>query len=160
MSIQFVAMPTADVRTYQDGAPDAYGNPPERHISDGNGVPCRHCLSPVGAGKPYLTLAYRPFSIINPYSETGPVFLCAEPCDRAAESDRLPASLYGAAYIVRGYDAKDRIIYGTGKVMRPAAIASHAASLLHNRDVAYVHVRSSENNCFSCRIERGQIDSA
>jgi hypothetical protein len=61
MSIQFRALPTEDVRALQRGAPDSYGRTPERKISDGDGVPCRHCLRNVVAGKPYLVLAYRPF---------------------------------------------------------------------------------------------------
>ena len=32
-------------------APDAYGMTPERRLSDGDGVPCRHCLRNVGAGE-------------------------------------------------------------------------------------------------------------
>ena len=44
MTIQFKALPTADVRRLQRGGPDAYGFAPERQTSDGDGVPCRHCL--------------------------------------------------------------------------------------------------------------------
>ena len=54
----------------QRGGPDAYGMPPERRISDGDGVPCRHCLRTVAAGKDYLVLAYRPFPEFQPYAET------------------------------------------------------------------------------------------
>src|SRR5690606_28755477 len=75
--IRFVAMPTDQARAYQRGAPDAYGNPPERRISDGSGIPCRHCLQHVAAGQDYLTLAYRPFPALQPYAETGPIFLHA-----------------------------------------------------------------------------------
>jgi hypothetical protein len=41
-AITFIAMPTDGARAYQAGAPDANGQKPERHISDGTGVPCRH----------------------------------------------------------------------------------------------------------------------
>src|SRR5690606_33291404 len=110
----FKALPTEAVRAVQAGSPDAYGMAPERKISDGDGVPCRHCLENVDAGEAYLVLAYRPFPQLQPYAETGPIFLHSRGCERAAETDVLP-ELFGrtAAYIVRGYDAGDRIIYGT-----------------------------------------------
>jgi hypothetical protein len=77
MKSVFKALPTETVRALQAGAADAYGMPPERKISDGDGVPCRHCLKNVGAGEPYLVLAYRPFPELQPYAETGPIFLHA-----------------------------------------------------------------------------------
>ena len=58
MAIRYVALPTAQVRALQAGGPDAYGMGPERRISDGDGVPCRHCLQNVRAGTEYLVLAY------------------------------------------------------------------------------------------------------
>lgn len=78
MLLRYVALPTEEVRALQRGGPDAYGMVPEKRISDGDGVPCRHCLTNVAAGKEYLVLAYRPFPDLQPYAETGPIFLCAE----------------------------------------------------------------------------------
>lgn len=155
MLIRFVAMPGAQAAAYRGGAPDAYGRPPERRISTGDGVPCRHCLRHVREGEPYLTLAYRPFAGLQPYAETGPVFLHAEECARAAENDVLP-SIYrnGPGQIVRGYGHDDRIVYGTGMVKAPGEICGYAHELLQRSDIAYVHLRSASNNCYSCRIER------
>src|SRR5688572_26743355 len=85
--IRFLAMPTAEARGYQRGGPDAYGNPPERGISDGSGLPCRHCLRHIAVGEPYLTLAHRPFPKTQPYAETGPIFLHADECERAPDGD-------------------------------------------------------------------------
>lgn len=152
----FKALPTDAVRALQAGAPDAYGLTPERRISDGDGVPCRHCLENVGAGEAYLVLAFRPFPALQPYAETGPIFLHADPCARAGDSDALPA-LFGrtAAYIVRGYSADDRIVYGTGAVVPTTDIPARASELLAREDIAYLHMRSAKNNCYQCRIERG-----
>ena len=152
----FKALPTGAVRALQAGASDAYGMTPERKISDGDGVPCRHCLRNVDAGEAYLVLAYRPFPALQPYAETGPIFLHAQGCDRAPEAGTLP-ELFSrtAAYIVRGYDAGDRIIYGTGAVVPTTDIPERAGKLLARGDVAYLHMRSAKNNCYQCRIERG-----
>ena len=57
--ILFRAIPTDDARHLQSGGADAYDAVPERRVSDGDGVPCRHCLRDVVAGEEYLVLAYR-----------------------------------------------------------------------------------------------------
>ncbi|RUZ78209.1 DUF1203 domain-containing protein [Mesorhizobium sp. M7A.F.Ca.US.006.01.1.1] len=154
MTIQFKALPTEDVRTLQRGGVDAYGQTPERKISDGDGMPCRHCLRNIGAGDAYLVLAYRPFPQLQPYAETGPIFLHAEECDRAAESEALPEILESPDYIVRGYGRDDRIVYGSGGVISTEDITGRAKTLLERDEIAYVHVRSARNNCYQCRIER------
>jgi len=156
MPITFTAIPTAIARAYQAGQPDAYGLVPERAISDGGGIPCRHCLKQVPAGAPYLILAHRPFPNLQPYAETGPIFLCADPCARGGDSVDLPEILNSPSYILRGYSARDRIIYGTGKVTPRADIAAAAAALLGREDVAYAHVRSASNNCYQLRIDRAE----
>ena len=155
MLIHFRPLPTDDVRALQDGAPDAYGLPPERRISDGDGVPCRHCLRNVAKGEPYLVLAYRPFPTLQPYAETGPIFLHAEPCESAAETDVLP-DLFRATpdYIVRGYGHDDRIVYGTEAVVPSNHICQRAHELLARPEIAYLHMRSARNNCYQCRIDR------
>jgi hypothetical protein len=155
MPIQFKALPTESVRALQRGGPDAYGNIPERRMSKGDGVPCRHCMRNVGAGEPYLVLAYRPFPALQPYAETGPIFLHAQECARAGESEVLPEMLESSEYIVRGYGGDDRIVYGTGGVIATEGIAERARTLFERDDIAYVHVRSARNNCYQCRIERG-----
>jgi len=153
-AIRFIAMPTAIVTALQTGQPDANGHLAERHISDGDGVPCRHCLALVGAGEPYLILAHRPFRTVQPYAELGPIFLHAVECARYAESAQLPPMLGAPQYILRGYNRDERILYGTGEIVPTAQIPSRAAALLTRADVAFIHVRSATNNCFQCRIER------
>ena len=154
MGIQFKALPTQAVRSLQRGGPDAYGLTPEHAISDGDNVPCRHCLKSVAAGDGYLILAYRPFPALQPYAETGPIFLHAKECDRALEQDVVPEMLESSDYIVRGYGSDDRIVYGSGGVVATGEIASHAETLFERADIAYIHVRSARNNCYECRIDR------
>ncbi|MEM7642433.1 MAG: DUF1203 domain-containing protein, partial [Pseudomonadota bacterium] len=68
------------VAAIRAGGPDANGRPAERAISNGNGNPCRACLRNIDAGDPMLILAARPFPELQPYAETGPIFLHAEAC--------------------------------------------------------------------------------
>ncbi|MCB2109710.1 MAG: DUF1203 domain-containing protein [Defluviimonas sp.] len=153
MPLLFEAMPSDLARAYQAGAPDAYGLPPERARSEGAGNPCRHCLSHIPQGREMLILAYRPFPALQPYAETGPIFLCADPCARGG-GGALPAILSSPDYILRGYDARHRIVYGTGGVIARDGIIARAEALLAKPGIASVHVRSARNNCFQCRIVR------
>ncbi|MEM7172369.1 MAG: DUF1203 domain-containing protein [Pseudomonadota bacterium] len=159
--IVFRPLPTAHAQIFWNGGVDAHGMVPERHISDGGDLPCRHCLQRVKAGETYLALAYRPFETPQPYAEVGPIFLHAHPCSAYEGNGDLP-SLYanGEPRIVRGYGYDERIIYGTGKVVPPEEITRHAADLLSDPAVKFVHLRSSTNNCFACRIERSEGESA
>ncbi|MER8703020.1 DUF1203 domain-containing protein [Mesorhizobium sp. M1273] len=154
MTLKFKALPTNAVRALQRGGPDAYGLKPERQISDGDGVPCRHCLKNIALGEAYLVLAYRPFPELQPYAETGPIFLHAKECECAAEGKMLPEMLESSDYIVRGYGKDDRIVYGSGGVIPTDAIAARAETLFERDDIAYVHIRSARNNCYQCRIDR------
>jgi len=154
MALKFTALPTDAVRALQAGGPDANGQTPERQISDGEGNPCRHCLQDIPAGTEMLVLAYRPFASLQPYAETGPVFLCADPCPRGGGS-ALPAILSSETYSLRGYGADDRIVYGTGAVVARDQIIAEAALRLGLPTVAYVHIRSARNTCFQVRVDRG-----
>ena len=153
-AICFTPIPTATLRAYQSGAPDANGQPPERHISDGGGNPCRHCLQMIPKGEGMLILAHRPFPAPQPYAEIGPIFLCAEECQAGGGRD-LPEMLASPQYIVRGYGADHRIVYGTGAAVQTAALREEAVARLDAPRVAYVHVRSARNNCYQVRIDRG-----
>ncbi len=150
--MRFVAIPTDIVRAYQRGGPDANGQVPERKVSDGGGNPCRHCLRMIPEGAGMLVLAHRPFPALQPYAELGPIFLCADPCE-AGGGEAVPEILASSDYIVRGYGADDRIVYGTGAVVPTARIREEAAARLADPRVAYVHVRSARNNCFQVRTE-------
>ncbi len=153
--IRYEAMDTDAVRAIRAGGPDAHGQPARRGaVSDGKGVPCRHCLKDVPTGQEYLILAHRPFPAPQPYAETGPIFLCAGDCARGG-GDAVPDILTTSPdYLLKGYRADDRIFYGTGRVVAADDAPGYAAGLLDNPDVAYVDVRSARNNCFQMRIRR------
>ena len=151
--MRFQAIPSDVVRHYRAGGADANGHPPERAVAEGQGNPCRHCLKMIPEGAGMLVLAHRPFPAPQPYAEIGPIFLCADACS-AGGGEALPEMLASPDYIVRGYGAENRIVYGTGGVVETAAIPARAAALLSDPQVAYLHVRSARNNCFQLRIER------
>ena len=153
MKLTYSGLPTSIVRDLKTSARDAYGLPIETHISDGTVFPCRHCLGAVPKGRPYHILAHRPFDALNAYTETGPIFLCADECDAYA-APATPETLNSPTYLTRGYTADERILYGTGQVTDRDAIMDRAAEILENTDVTFVDVRSALNNCWQGRITR------
>lgn len=154
MPIRFVALDPSLVRGWQNGALDANGQPPERHISSGAGLPCRLTLDLIPKGEPYLILAHRPFPAPQPYAEIGPIFVHAEATARGGGTGAIPPFLNSPSYIIRGYDEHDRIVYGTGQIAATAEIPVAADAMFEDRRVRYIHVRSASNNCYHCRIER------
>jgi hypothetical protein len=154
-TLRFIALPTDEVRRLQAGGIDANGQPPEQRISDGSHLPCRHCLTEIAAGEPYLVLSYRPFASLQPYAECGPIFLHARPCARYVDETSPPRMFRDwLRLLIRGYGRDDRIVYGTGGQIDATELEEAAAEILAHEDVAYVHVRSAQYNCYQCRIER------
>ncbi len=154
MKLKYLPMPSNEVRALQAGGKDAYGCAPERTVSDGDGNPCRHCLDFVPKGAGMLILAYRPFPDVQPYAETGPVFLCADPCEAWAGEGVPPILKSSKDYLLKGYTENHRIKYGTGKVVERDDLADYAADLLGRPEISFVDVRSARNNCFQLRIKR------
>ena len=155
--IHFTALPTKVVRAYQSGATDVYDLIPDRVVSDGRGNPCRHCLRDIPEGAGFLILAHRPFKGLHPYAETGPIFLCADSCARHEDNGEAPSVLTTSPeYLIKGYSAQDRIVYGAGAVVAVQDLQSSAEAVFADPAVAYIHVRSSRNNCHLARIDRGR----
>jgi hypothetical protein len=156
VTICFRPIPTQHARALQEGGRDAYGRAPEVRVSDGEGIPCRHCLGEVAKGERYLVLAYTPFETLQPYAETGPIFLHADRCPAYAETHVLPKEIGSRSLVLmKAYDARDRIVYGKGCLIKPDDITGNAGELFEDSKIAYLHVRSAYNNCYSFRIDRG-----
>ncbi|MDK3016260.1 DUF1203 domain-containing protein [Pseudodonghicola flavimaris] len=152
MTIQVHPYDRDFVAHVRGGGGDAYGLPAERCLAGAGLSPCRHCLRYIPEGAPMLILAARPFPALQPYAETGPIFLCAGEC-APFHGDGVPEILTGAPdYLLKGYSADHRIVYGPGRVVPVGELPAFAARLLEDPRIAYVDVRSARNNCFLARI--------
>jgi hypothetical protein len=146
-------IPTDQVERIRAGGSDANGKPALTRIAEGVANPCRHCLGLILEGEEKLVLAYRPFTGLHPYAETGPIFLHKRPCEPYA-SDRLPGWFdYLDPAIVRGYGSDDWIRYDTGRVVAGPGLTDACRRILDDGTIAYVHVRS-RFGCFQCRVDR------
>ena len=154
MKLRIEGIPSDEVARLRNGGADANGQPALQRVADAGANPCRHCLGLIAEGSPMLVLSYRPFTTVQPYAETGPIFLHAESCQRY-EGDQVPDWFaHFDPAIVRGYDNDDWIRYETARVIKGDEIGSTCELLLENPEVAYVHIRS-KFNCFQCRVDRG-----
>ena len=149
----FLPMETDAVRALQRGGPDANGRTPEKFMSDGTGLPCRHCLANIEEGDEVLVLSHKPFQTKQPYAEQGPIFLHSVECGPYEKIESLPA-MYAPdeQLLLRGYSKEERIIYGTGTITENSNIAQIADRIFRNPDVQFIHARSASNNCYQFKI--------
>jgi Protein of unknown function (DUF1203) len=157
--LAFIALQTDLVRALQHGSADANGKAPEEYVSDGSGLPCRHCLSHIDDGEAFLIVAHRPFTSIQPYAEQGPIFLHAKECPAYQNKSELPPMFKAwDGILLRGYSKNERIVYGTGQTVTPDDIEVTVRDLFATKGVAFVHARSATNNCYQFRIELTEME--
>lgn len=155
MTVIFSSLASATVEALRAGGADSNGKPPEPHIS-GGGLPCRNCLRDIDEGEASLVFGHRPFETLQPYAECGPVFICADDCETYGHSSALPPVVATRPrFIIRGYTPDERIRYGTGDVVETADMTDACEAIFADPEVSFIHVRSVQNNCYFCRIERG-----
>ncbi|WP_299921741.1 DUF1203 domain-containing protein [uncultured Pelagimonas sp.] len=150
---------TDRARHYQWGGADAYGLKPEHVIAEGSGNPCRHCLKPVCEGQGMLILAHRPFGTLQPYAETGPIFLCADECEAHLDGEHPSVLSLSPQYLIKAYTSDERILYGTGEVVSQSNLESEIGKRFEMPRVAFVDVRSARNNCWLARAYRDGVDA-
>jgi len=115
------------------------------------GYPCRHCLRFAKPGERVILFSYAAIPPGHPYSETGPIFVHAEPCERYSATHEYPGDLRGGR-AVRAYNATyDMIDAEVANGSEPEAIVE---KLLQNPETAFVDARSVTRGCFTFRIQR------
>ena len=115
------------------------------------GYPCRHCLRFAKPGERLILFPYASIPAGHPYSETGPIFVHAEPCERYRATHEYPDDLRrGRAF--RAYNASyDMIDAEVANGNEPEAIVE---KLLQNPETAFVDARSVTRGCYTFRIQR------
>jgi hypothetical protein len=154
MTLAVRGLDSDEVRRIRDGGADANGQSAIIRTAEGLANPCRHCLEMIAPGDEKLVLAYRPFPTLQPYAETGPIFLHRRACGRYEQDSLPPWFAYMDPAIIRGYDGDDWIRYDTGDVVAGSDLTAACERILADTTVAYVHIRS-KYNCFQCRVDRG-----
>jgi hypothetical protein len=115
------------------------------------GYPCRHCLRWAKPGEQVVLFPYASIPPGHPYSETGPIFVHAEPCERYRASAEYPADFRnGRAF--RAYDADYNMV--DAEVANGSEAEAIIEKLFQNPKTEFVDARSVSRGCFTFRIQR------
>jgi hypothetical protein len=116
-----------------------------------NGFPCRHCLRFAQPGEQLILFPYPAIPPGHPYSETGPIFVHAEPCERYGVTDEYPAE-FRKGRVLRAYNSDcDMIDAEVVDGSEPEVIIE---KLLEKPETAFVDARSVTRGCYTFRIQR------
>ena len=95
-----------------------------------------------------------PFSAIppgRPYSESGPIFVHAEACERYRATEEFPTA-FREGRVLRAYNSRQNLI--AAEVANGAGPEDVIERFLQKPETAFVHVRSVSHGCFTMEIER------
>jgi hypothetical protein len=116
-----------------------------------SGYPCRHCLRFAKPGERVILFPYAAIPPGYPYSESGPIFVHAESCERYSATCEYPGELRRGR-VFRAYNASYSMIDAeVANGSEPEAIVD---KLLRNPETAFVDARSVTHGCYTFRIER------
>ena len=113
--------------------------------------PCRHCLRWAQPGERVILFPYAAIPSGHPYSETGPIFVHADGCQRYSAINEYPAEFRNGR-VFRAYDSNYNII--DAQVVNGSEPEVVIKSLFQNPDTVFVDARSVTRGCFTFRVER------
>ena len=116
-----------------------------------NGYPCRHCLRWAQPGEHMILFPFAAIPSGRPYSESGPIFVHADPCERYGATGEFPAA-FREGRVLRAYNSAYDII--AAEVANGAGPEAVIERFLQKPETAFVHVRSASHGCFTMEIER------
>ena len=120
-------------------------------VDSATGYPCRHCLRWAQPGERVILFPYASIPPGHPYSETGPIFVHAERCERYGATGEYPADFRNGR-VFRAYDANYNMIDAeVANGNDPEAVIE---KLLQNPKTEFVDARSVTRGCFTFRILR------
>lgn len=148
------AIDPARLRALYDRGRDERDNPLEPFPAQG-WEPLRCCLTFPAAGEPIALIAYSPFGTASAWSETGPVYIHPGRCPGHRPGTELPDRMRTGPKILRTYRADGTLDY-EHIVLVPAGtdLEQPLRELLAIDEVATVHVRAVQSQCFTYAVTR------
>jgi hypothetical protein len=115
------------------------------------GYPCRHCLRWAQPGERMILFPFAAIPPGRPYSESGPIFVHFDRCERYAATEEFPAE-FREGRVLRAYNSEHDIIAAeVANGVEPEAVIER---FLQKPETAFVHVRSASHGCYTMEIER------
>ena len=150
-TFRIVALPTEIAEKARRTAKSGAADHEVIKVDSATGYPCRHCLRWARPGEHVILFPYASVPPGHAYSETGPIFVHAEPCERYCASAEYPADFRNGR-VFRAYDADYNMIDAeVANGNEPEAII---AKLFQNPKTQFVDARSVARGCFTFRILR------
>jgi hypothetical protein len=115
------------------------------------GYPCRHCLRWAQPGERMILFPFASVPPGHPYSESGPIFVHADPCERYRATDEYPAD-FREGRVVRVYNSQHNMI--AAEVANGVGPEALIERFLQMPETAFIHVRSVSRGCYTMEIER------
>lgn len=151
LKYRIVPLPTAVAQQAREAA--AAGAPDHAIIiaDSPTGYPCRHCVQCAQPGQPVILFPFASVPPGHPYSETGPVFVHADRCERYANTETFPPH-FRKNRVLRAYNSKHDMI--DAAVVNNDGPEAVIEKLLDNPETDFIQVRSVTRGCYTMGIER------
>lgn len=128
---------------------DGHGNRLRPFAAFGEGEPLRCCLRYAEPNEQIALISYAPFDHPSVWTEVGPIYIHASPCDGYTTVARLPQQLASGPRVLRTYRADDSMNYEHNTVITDDSdVEPVIRRLLAEPDVDTVHVRALASQCF------------
>jgi hypothetical protein len=152
-SFRVMAIPTevADEVRSTMKAP-RYGFPAHTELSNDQ-APCRHCLRLTTPNVDQRILfTYDCFDGVESLPLPGPVYIHADGCERYDENAGFPAEIRSRKITFNAYGDGRKLV--AQRYVEDGSIEEAMTELFADRQVRYLHVRSTPAGCYTFRIER------
>jgi Protein of unknown function (DUF1203) len=120
-------------------------------VDSPDAYPCRHCLRWAQPGERMILFPYAAIAPDRPYTESGPIFVHAQPCERYAAVHEFPSE-FRKGRVLRAYDSQRAII--AAEVANGEGPEAVIERFLQKPETAFVHVRSASHGCYTMEVER------
>jgi hypothetical protein len=146
-----VPLPTEVAETARRSAANGESDHAIMVADSPNGYPCRHCLRFARPGERVILFPYAAIPSNHPYSESGPIFVHAEVCQRYTATREFPADLRKGR-VMRAYNSEFDMI--DAEIVNGSEPETVIEKFFQNPETAFVDARSVTRGCYTFRIQR------
>jgi hypothetical protein len=119
--------------------------------------PCRSCLKQTLPGERRLLFSYDPVKSDNPYNEVGPCYIHERECSPYENIYEFPEEVRNGRIhiplVLRCYNLTKHMIDAI-LIKNNHDVENQIEKLFENKEVAFIHVRNAEAQCFIIQVER------
>jgi hypothetical protein len=150
--IHVVAIDPARLAAMRASGFDEHGNPFGGYRAVG-WEPLRCCLRSASPAESIALISYAAFTTPSPWREVGPVFVHADECEGYPKTSAFPEHYRQGRRLLRTYDSDLALDYDHIRMTAEGEdVEAAVRELLAVPEVAEVHVRAAEAQCFAFAV--------